>query len=86
MASRAPTIFGSVIDYLYEAGEARSATEIEDHFQRNFGIGGVTGVCEYLADQRLIGKASLPVRLTKRSNIDVEELAFFSTKGADDVG
>ena len=30
-----------------------------------------------LADRGLIGKASTPVRLTKRSNIVVEELAFF---------
>jgi len=34
--------------------------------------------CEYLADQGLIGKASISVRLTKRSNVDVEELAFFA--------
>jgi hypothetical protein len=65
-------------------GEARSATEIENHFRRNFGIEGVTGPCEYLADHGLIGKASLPVRLTKRSNIQVNELAFFcGTNGAD---
>ena len=38
---------------------------------------GVTTACEYLADQGLIGKASTPVRLTKRSNVDVQELAFF---------
>ena len=31
------------------------------HFERNFGVGGVTGVCEYLADRGLIGKARLPV-------------------------
>jgi uncharacterized protein len=62
---------------LTEVGEARSATEIEDHFKRNFGITGITGACEYLADQEIIGKASLPVRLTKRSNISVSEMAFF---------
>ena len=28
-------------------------------------------------DQGLLGKAPLPVRLTKKSNVDVEELAFF---------
>ena len=65
--------------------EARSATEIEYYFQRNFGIEGVTGACEYLADQGLIGKAPLPVRLTKRSNIDVNELAFFCGTGVADA-
>ena len=58
--------------------------EIEDYFKRNFGVGGVTGVCEYLADQGILGKVPLPVRLTKKSNVDVEELAFFyATKVAD---
>ena len=53
------------------------AREIEGHFKRNFDVSGVTTACEYLADQGLIGKASTPVRLTKRSNVDVQELAFF---------
>ena len=77
LAARTSELFGLVLDYLQEVGEARSATEIDDHFRRNFGVGGVTGVCEYLSDRDLIGKASLPVRLTKKSNIDVDELAFF---------
>ena len=38
---------------------------------------GVTTACEYLADQGLIGKASTPVQLTKKSNVEVQELAFF---------
>ncbi len=84
MAKRAEGLFGSVLEHLREVGEARSATEIEDHFSRNFGIEGVTTACEYLADQGLIGKAPLPVRLTKKSNVDVEELAFFyATRTAD---
>jgi hypothetical protein len=37
----------------------------------------VTTACEYLAHQGMIGKASTPVRLTKRSNVDMQELAFF---------
>jgi len=74
---RAARIFAPIVEHLTEVGEARSATEIDHHFQRNFGIEGVSGACEYLADQGLIGKAPLPVRLTKRSNIAVNELAFF---------
>lgn len=77
LAAHTSELFGLVLDYLQEVGEARSATEIDDHFRRNFGVGGVTGVCEYLSDRGLIGKAPLPVRLTKKSNINVDELAFF---------
>jgi predicted nucleotidyltransferase len=78
VAERAAALFGAVIEYLRDAGEARSCSEIEAHFKRNFDVSGVTTACEYLADQGLIGKVSTPVRLTKKSNIDVQELAFFS--------
>jgi hypothetical protein len=79
VAERAATLFGPVIDHLREVGEARSSAEIEDHFKRNFDVSGVTTACEYLADQGLIGKASTPCRLTKKSSIEVQELAFFYT-------
>ena len=77
LATRAASLFAPVLDHLREVGEARSATDIEDHFKRNFGIEGITTACEYLADQGLAGKASIPVQLTKRSNTTVEELGFF---------
>ena len=82
LAARVTQLFGPVLDYLREVGEARSATEIDDHFKRNFGIEGVSGACEYLADQGLIAKVSLPVRLTRKSNVDVQELAFFDNNAA----
>jgi hypothetical protein len=78
VAQRAADLFGPVIEHLREAGEARSCSEIEAHFKRNFDVSGVTTACEYLADQGLIGEVSTPVRLTKKSNIEVQELAFFS--------
>ena len=76
LAERAPTLFRPVLDHLREVGEARSATEIETHFRRNFNVEGVTVACEYLSDQGLIDKVSTPVHLTKRSNVAVQELAF----------
>ena len=78
IGSRARELFAPVIDHLREAGEARSCTEIETHFEKTFDVGGVTTACEYLADQNIIGKASIARRLTKRSNVDVQELAFFA--------
>jgi hypothetical protein len=76
VAERATSLFRPVIDHLREAGEARSCTEIEDHFRRNFGIEGVTLACEYLADQKIIGKVSIAAHLTKKSNIEVQQLSF----------
>jgi hypothetical protein len=77
IADRAPILFRLVIDHLRDVGEARSATELEAHFKRHYDAHCITTACEYLADQGLIGKAALPVRLTRRSNVEVQELAFF---------
>jgi predicted nucleotidyltransferase len=76
MAGRAKSLFRPAIDHLQETGEARSCIEIEDHFKRNLGIEGVTLACEYLADQKIIGKVSISAHLTKKSNIEVQQLAF----------
>jgi hypothetical protein len=73
-----PRAFAPILEYLREAGEPRSARELEHHFARNFNVGGVTTACEYLADQGRIGKASTPVRLTKKSTALLQELAFYS--------
>ena len=78
VAARAPRVFAAILEHLHEVGEARSCREIDDHFTRNHGIADVITACEYLADQGLIGKAATAARLTRRSNVDVQELAFFS--------
>ncbi len=76
LTPRLATLFRPIIDHLREAGEARSARDLEHHFTRHFSVPGVTTACEYLADHGLVGKVSVPTRLTKRSTVDVEELAF----------
>jgi uncharacterized protein len=77
LAGRAAECFAPVLEHLGEVGEARSCTELENHFRRSMDVSGVGLACEYLADLGLVGKASVPARLTKRSNVEVEELAFF---------
>lgn len=77
IAERASALFAPIIEHLRDVGEARSSREIDDHFKRHMNVSHVTTACEYLADQQLIGKASLSTRLTKKSTVDVQELAFF---------
>jgi uncharacterized protein len=84
VAQRAPALFAPLLEHLREAGEARSCSDIEEHFERNFAVGGMTTACEYLASQGLIGTASVPAHLTKKSNVEVQELAFFYLEGARD--
>ena len=66
-----------MLEHLQEAGEPRSASELQEFFKRHFDVGSVVIACEYLADRGLIAKVSVPARLTRRSTIDVQELAFF---------
>ena len=84
LALHAPRLFAPVVEHLREAGEARSCQEIENHFKKNVGLDGALTPCEYLADRGLIGKASIATRLTRRSTVDVQELAFFFTADLSD--
>jgi predicted nucleotidyltransferase len=77
LEERAPRVFAPVLEHLREAGDTRSATDIDHHFSRTHGIGYVSAACEYLADLGLIGKAAITIQLTKKSNANVQELAFF---------
>ena len=83
VAKRAKRLFAPVLDYLRDAGEIRSASEIDSYFSRSYGIECVTTTCEYLADRNLVAKASAPVRATKRSSTSLQELAFFLPEGPD---
>ena len=77
VAQRAAKLFGPVIDHLRDVGEGALLYRDRESLWAEFRfIHGVTTACEYLADQGLIGKASTPVRITKKSNIAVQELAF----------
>jgi uncharacterized protein len=81
IAERAAMLFAPLLAHLREVGEARSCTEIEHHFARTLGVEGVTTACEYLADQGLVGKTAVPARLTRRSQVDVPERAFYALDG-----
>jgi hypothetical protein len=83
VGTRAPRVFAPVLDYLRQHGDVRSSRDIEDHFKRTYNIEGITTACEYLADIGLIDKASTPVLLTKRSNVSLQELAFFASEPPD---
>jgi uncharacterized protein len=76
LADRATALFMPVLDHLRDIGEARSSSELETHFKKQLDVDDITTACEYLSDQGLIAKVALPARLTKKSNVDVQELAF----------
>lgn len=77
LADRVTALFQPILDYLEEEGSARSVTEIETWFDNQMNLRGVTNVCEWLADKDIITRVSSPLRLTLKSNVDYEELAFY---------
>jgi predicted nucleotidyltransferase len=83
LAARAAKVFAPLLEYLREHGDIRSSRDLEDHFSKTYGVRGITTACEYLADIGLIDKASTAVLLTKRSNVTLQELAFFSSDAPD---
>ncbi len=83
IADREASLFAPVIDYLRDAGEARSATEIDAHFTRNLDVPCVSAACEYLAERGIIGKVSTPVHLTTKSHVQLQELAFYLSDAPD---
>lgn len=76
MRERARMLFAPIFEHLEEVGEARSVTELDSHFARNFGVEHVSTACEYLADQGIITQVSISRQLTRRSNVSVPEQAF----------
>ena len=78
---RLDALFGPVLAYLSEADGVRSATEVEDHFNKQMNIEGVTTACEWLADRGVIRKVASPMRLTDKSRVSFEEAAFYRGEG-----
>lgn len=71
-------LFAPILDFLKSTGgEPQSVTQITHYFRRNYNFEHVILACEWLSDLGVIEKASTPVKLTVRSQMEVEELAFF---------
>lgn len=70
-------LFQPILDYLRDAGTIRSATDIDTFFANQMNVGGIVTACEWLADKGIITKASSPVRLTRKSQVEFDELAFY---------
>ncbi len=76
-------LFGPLLQYLQEADDLRTITELNGHFRKKV-QGGVDLACEWLADRDIIQKVSAPLKLTEKSQVEVEEAAFYYD--GDDLG
>jgi len=77
LRDRTVLIFRPVLEYLSDSGGVRSAREIDAYFRKQIGVDFVSLVCEWLAEEGIIQQAATPARLTDKSRIDVEEVAYY---------
>lgn len=78
LRERTRLLFQPILDYLSEAGGARSTTELTAYFgKRGVDSHFLPMACEWLADEGIIAKVAVPLRLTEKSVPSVDEAAYY---------
>jgi predicted nucleotidyltransferase len=77
LVERAETLFGPVLDYLAEAQSMRTASELDAYLHKKAQSCGHFWVYEWLARKGVVQRVSSPVRLTRKSQIELDEPAYF---------
>lgn len=72
----ADTIFEPILSYLKDEGVMCSMTDLNHYLGRQYNLRSVDIACEWLADEGFLHKMAVPVRITYRSQVNVEEAAY----------
>jgi hypothetical protein len=76
--ARTKMLFQPLLDYLAEAYGPRSMTEINEHFEKHIQQqGGMSPACEWLAEKGILTQLSMPLRLSEKSRVTVNEAAYY---------
>ncbi len=76
--SKINIMFGPVLLYLQQEGGIRTVSEIELYFGKQVQSPCyIGGICEWLADKGIIQKVPSPLRLTHKSQVTVDEAAYY---------
>ncbi len=70
-------IFQPILDFLAEANGPRSTTELNSYFQKKIGENRLDAAYEWLARKGIIQQVSTPVKLTLKSQVEMEEAAYY---------
>lgn len=81
---RAKQMLRPILDYLAEAGGVRSTSEIDLYFKERSQSSSQALAYEWLADKGIIRKVPAPLRLTEKSNVAVDEAAYYYDGGQND--
>jgi uncharacterized protein len=75
--SKVRILFGPVLEYLQHEGGIRTTSEIDLYFKDQIQDSTLVMVYEWLADKGIIRKLPAPVRLTRKSQIALDEAAYY---------
>ncbi|HEX5415090.1 MAG TPA: sigma-70 family RNA polymerase sigma factor [Chloroflexota bacterium] len=78
---RLTVLFGPILDYLTEEGGIRTTTDLDAYFKKQVQVDSLANVYEWLADKGIIQKVPYAVRLTPRSQVEVDEAAYYYDGG-----
>jgi predicted nucleotidyltransferase len=70
-------LFGPILDFLSEEGGARTTTELDGYFKKQVQSDSLSNVYEWLADKGIVQKVPSPLRLTPKSQVEVDEAAYY---------
>ncbi|MYF97951.1 hypothetical protein F4212_02280, partial [Candidatus Poribacteria bacterium] len=70
-------IFQPILDYFAEQKGARTNTELHDYFDSKFRDATVDIICQWLTWKGIIQQVSAPMKLTVKSQIAVDEPAYY---------
>ena len=76
--SKVDTLFGPILVYLSQEGGARTTTELDFYFGKQAQTSwSLSNIYEWLADKDIIQKVPSPLRLTNKSQVTVDEAAYY---------
>ena len=75
-------LFGPVLDYLAQEGGVRTTSELDSYFRKQVQEASLGNIYEWLADKGVIQKVPAPLRLTPRSQVVVDEAAYYYDREA----
>src|SRR5262249_35978319 len=75
--SKTDLLFGPILEYLRQAGGVRTTTELDSYFKKQVQTHSLSNIYEWLADKGIIQKVPAPLRLTPKSQVVVDEAAYY---------
>jgi hypothetical protein len=84
LLARAETLFAPVFEYLAEEDAPRTATDLNTHFTKKVHVQDLGFAYDWLADHGFIERLASPLHLTRKSQVTVEEPAYYYDRGPAD--